>query len=431
MSEQIIQAILDWNPWFNEEFPSELAGYDRNYNLLPLLDCPEIKILEGARRVGKSTLLYQLIQHLTQQKKKVLYLNFDDNELSKHSLKDIYYTYLKYAKADYLFLDEIQQCDQWVHFIRQLYDTKKAKQIWISGSNSSLIKREYKKLLTGRNISLEIYPLSFKEFLQFNGIKNKRPPLSSAQQSRVLALFTDYLNFGAFPAVALRSIYKKELLINYFEDIIYKDIVPRHEVNALKIKEVGLYLTTNNTKNFSYRKIAGALGIHSQTATDYISYFTEVFLFSELYKFDYSLKKQLSSDKKIYAIDTGIAAANAFKFSEDKGRMLENLVHNELKRRGESIYFHKHIKECDFIIKQDLDIKQAIQVTLSLEDDMTKKREEMGLLDALSTYHLTDGLILTLEEEDEYDIQYQGQTFHIDVQPVWKWCLNDDVNSKQ
>ena len=116
---------------------------------------------------------------------------------------------------------------------------------------------------------------------------------------------------------------QKELLISYFEDFIYKDIASRHEVNLIKIKELGIYLATNSAKFFSYRGCAAALGMHPQTIMDYCSYFYEIFLFNELYKFDYSLKNQIGSDKKIYIADTGLANAISFRFSEDHGRILE------------------------------------------------------------------------------------------------------------
>ncbi|HEX2583471.1 MAG TPA: ATP-binding protein, partial [Chlamydiales bacterium] len=232
-----------------------------------------------------------------------------------------------------------------------------------------------------------------------------------------------YLEFGAFPAVVLRPVLQKELLINYFEDFIYKDIASRHEVNSIKIKELGTYLATNSAKNFSYRGCATALGIHPSTVMDYCSYFYEIFLFSELYKFDYSLKNQIGSDKKIYITDTGLANAISFRFSEDKGRILENVVHNELKRHQQDIYFHKHSYECDFLVKRDLKIVQAIQVTKTLSDPDVKQREYRGLLEAMRIYQLTEGLILTLDEEGFEEIDESNGKRQITITPVWKWLL--------
>ncbi len=424
MSDQLMQAILDWNPWLEGDFPESLYGIERDQQLLPLLDLPEIKILEGARRVGKSTLFYQLISHLLDKGKKVLYVNFDDEQLSTFSLKEIYYTYTKHREVDFLFLDEIQNCENWVHFVRKLYDTTPEVNIWISGSNSALIKQEYKTLLSGRNISLTIYPLSFLEFLKFNELTEVKLPLSSQKESKVIGLFEHYLSWGAFPVIAKRKFYHKELLINYFEDIIYKDIVNRYDVDVGKVKDLAVYLATNSAKNFSYRSVANALNLHPKTVTEYLSYFKEVFLFSECYRFDYSLKQQLTRDKKVYIIDVGLAAANAFRFSQDKGRMMENLVYCELKRHNKDVYFHKQKKECDFVIKSGIKVIDAIQVSYSLEDDATKDREIAGLLDAMTYFKLNSGLILTMYEEDQFELKVDGKVYVVHIKPIWKWMLN-------
>ncbi len=424
MQDAVLKSIFDWNPWLEGKFPKSLAGIPRPaYEMTKLLQLPEIKILEGARRVGKSTLLYQLIEQLTQANQKVLYLNFDDEALSQYSLSDIYHVFIKRNAIDYLFLDEIQHCKEWVHFIRKLYDTKQLKQIWLSGSNSSLLKKEYKTLLSGRNITKRIDTLSFREYLSFKNIIHPELPASSGTENQLIRHIEDYINFGAFPAMALRDFYQKELLINYFEDMIFKDIVTRHDVNSIKIKELGTYLASQSTKSFSYRSIGNTLNIHPKTVSEYISYFHDVYLFSELYKFDYSLKQQLSGDKKIYAIDTGLAAANAFKFSNDAGRMLENVVYTQLRRQHNEIYFHKQKKECDFLIKTELAITDAIQVCYALDDEKTRTREINGLLDALDYFNLNTGLILTMYEEETIEVSHQSKTYQITILPVWKWLL--------
>ena len=298
MKEQILKALLDWNPWLTGEFPAELCGISRDYPLFEYAQEEEIKILEGARRVGKSTLLYQVIERLLNEKYRILYINFDDEELRNHSLKTIIGFFLEKQPIDCIFIDEIQHCGEWVHYLRNIYDRKEFKQIWISGSNSSLIKKEYKTLLSGRNITIPIYPLSFKEYLRFQQSEFPSGVISSKQEIEVKRHFEKYLIFGSFPAIALREVLKKELLINYFEDFIYKDIASRYPVNTSKLKDLGIYLASNSAKIFSYRNIAHSLGMHVNTITDYISCYKEIFLFNELYKFDYSLKEQFSSDKK-------------------------------------------------------------------------------------------------------------------------------------
>jgi predicted AAA+ superfamily ATPase len=425
MTEEILKALYDWNPWMEGKFPKELAGFSRSYSLENYLKIPEIKILEGARRVGKSTLLYQIIEKLLKKKKRVLYINFEDEVLKKYSLSEILSAYSAHSvergSVESLFLDEIQNCKEWVPFIRKAYDRKEIPQIWISGSNASFIQGDFATLLTGRNITVKVSPLSFREYLKFKSVKITP---SSKKQAEAKKHFSQYLEMGAFPAVILRPVLQKELLIAYFEDFIYKDIASRHEVNTTKIKELGIYLATNSAKSLSYRGCAAALGIHPKTVMDYCSWFYEIFLFDELYRFDFSLKNQIGSEKKIYIADTGMANALSFRFSEDQGRILETLVFNELKRQGKEIYFHKQKQECDFLVKEHLHISQAIQVSKTLKDPETKQREFQGLLEAMNAYNLSQGLILTFDEEGTETVQQEGKQFQITILPIWKWLLN-------
>lgn len=423
MNQEIRQALADWNPWRFGEFPTQLLGFKRTYDLTPYLSLPEIKIIEGARRVGKSTLLYEVIRHVLEDSKNLLYINFEDEVLKKYSLAAIVYEHLEQAPIDYLFVDEIQSCTDWVQFVRKIYDRREIKQIWVSGSNASLIKEEYATLLTGRNLPIHIFPLSFQEFLTFKSVSINVLPVSKTEQAKLINLFAEYIEYGAFPAVVNREAFKKEILLAYFDDFIYKDIVARHKANALKVKELAVYLATNSAKSFSYRKIAAILQCHINTVIDYVSYLKEAFLFEELHKYDFSLKKQMSHDKKIYCLDTGLASCVSFRFSEDKGRILENIVYCELRRRKHEIYFHKQGTECDFLIKKELRITHAIQVCVALESPETKKREIQGLVDAMQTYRLKQGLLLTYIEEGVEFIVENEQRFQIEIIPVWKWLL--------
>ncbi|MBI3508318.1 MAG: ATP-binding protein [Chlamydiia bacterium] len=418
MREEILKALYDWNPWWEGKFPTELAGISRDHLLDQYMQIPEIKVLEGARRVGKSTLFYQMIEKILQRDSQVLYINFEDEILKKYSLSEILTVYRQIAPIRNLFIDEIQNCKEWVPFLRTAYDRKEIPQIWISGSNASFIKKEFATLLTGRNIPIQVHPLSFEEYLHFKSIDTSQP-FSSQKQNLIQSHFLPYLETGAFPAVVLRPVLQKELLMSYFEDFIYKDIASRHEVNLLKIKELGIYLATNSAKTFSYRGCATALGMHPSTIIDYCSYFYEIFLFQELYKFDYSLKNQIGSDKKIYILDTGLGSAISFRFSEDLGRMLENCIFNELRRKGEEVYFHKQKYECDFLIKKELKIIAVIQVSTTLVSPEVRQRELRGLLEAMEVHQLDKGLILTLEEEGQEEHNHKTVT----ILPVWKWLL--------
>jgi predicted AAA+ superfamily ATPase len=170
MQEEILKSLYDWNPWMEGEFPQELRGFSRNYSLDPYLQIPEVKVLEGARRVGKSTLLYQVMEKILKLGKAVLYINFEDEILKKYSLDTIIKAYQTIAPVQNLFIDEIQNCIDWIPFIRKSHDRKEIPQIWISGSNSSFIKKEFSPILTGRNITIKVFPLSFEEYLHFKSV---------------------------------------------------------------------------------------------------------------------------------------------------------------------------------------------------------------------------------------------------------------------
>lgn len=429
MSSEIISALLEWNPWLDSTFPEVLLGIAREYDITRYIAIPEIKILEGVRRSGKSTLLYQIAQKGMLNGKHVLYINFDDEILRKHSLSDIYYAYLQHGTIDYLLLDEIQHCAEWVPFIRKSYDRKIFEQIWITGSNSSLINKEYAELLTGRNLKIRIHTLSFSEYLRFSGAGIIKLPVSKEREAKAKQQFNQYINIGAFPAIVLRPVFQRELLINYFDDFIYKDITKRHQVDSSKMKDLAIYLATHSAKNYSYRSVATALKLHPNTVNEYISYLQEIFLFDELYKFDYSLKKQYIHDKKLYMVDTGLANAVSFRFSEDLGRMLETVVFNALKRLYSEIYFHKEKYECDFIIKERLEITAALQVTVSLQNSDTAERELNGMVEAMRIYKLKIGLILTENENGEKELEIDGKKYKIIIKPIWKWLL--ELNSTE
>ena len=409
--EEINTALLDWNPWIGGEMPAELYGYKREVNLADSLKFKEIKIIEGGRRVGKSTLLYQVISEILKTSNNVLYINFDDEIINKFTLREIFNSFLEIQNIDYLFLDEIQNCKQWVSFIRKLYDTRTVKQIYITGSNSTLIKQEYATLLTGRTTHLDIKPLNFKEYLSFKNINYK---LRSSKNVAVIKNeFYKYMKEGGFPEVVKREYSKKELLVQYFEDFIYKDIVSRYKVNASKVKELAIFLASNIGKPISYRKTGISLNLSNLTVQDYINYLKEIYILSEIYKYDFSLKKQYHGKKKPYFLDVGIANNISFRFSSDTGRVLENIVYNNLK----DAYLYDGSYECDFLVKEDLKITQAIQVTNSIKS--TENREIKGVVEAMDSHNLKDGLILTLEDEDMIEIDGKK----IIVLPVWKWLL--------
>jgi len=427
--DDLIKILKLWNYW--DKNPKNLKS--RNYyesKIQEFRKAKEVIVLKGIRRSGKSTLLNLEIQNLLKKvnKNNLLFINFEEpkftNNLNLEFLDYIYETYLEFLEPTgkvYIFLDEVQNIVGWEKWVLRMYE-KVNTQIYVTGSSSKLLSSEFSTALSGRHLSLNIFPLSFEEFLKFKkiNIKNKFDLVS--KEKKIKKLFQEYFDWGGFPRLVEfdDELIKKNELTSYYDTIILKDIAKRYEIsNISDLKNLSFYLLSNISKYYSINKLKKLeLGAYD-TIKKYIEYLKETYLIFDLELYDKSIKKQMVNPKKIYTIDTGLANAISFKFSEDRGRILENLVFIELKRRGKEIYYHKQKKECDFVIKKGLDIVQAIQVTKTLENTETKKREIDGLLDALKTYNLKEGLILTEYEENEFE----SEGFKITVKPIWKWLL--------
>ncbi len=190
--------------------------------------------------------------------------------------------------------------------------------------------------------------------------------------------FNNYLELGSFPRVVLEedTDLKQELLKNYFQTIYLKDIIyPNNLRNNKDVFDLLYFIISNTGKPFSYSNIAKFIDIAVETVKEYINCAESSYLIYTLTKYDPSVKKQLANPKKIYCLDTGIVNSISFRFSENKGRLIENLVYMTLRKKNMETYYHKDKYECDFIIKEKMKVIEAIQVTLSLKDETTRKRE--------------------------------------------------------
>ncbi len=435
MDMPLIQTLANWNPWWESGAVSpELKGMRRSYTneLIALAEERQVKIVTGVRRSGKSTLFYQVIDWLLQTKKvspkQILLLNFEDLALEKISLEkifDAYQTAFGLQPHTWLFLDEVHRQERWESWIRKNYDQKRPLQFFVTGSSAALLKKEYATLLTGRNLSLEIFPLSFKEYLSFSGVAvPELAALSTASANNLKFHFNAYFAAGGFPEVfAKKEEFKRRLLGQYFEDILYKDIVARFGVNYQKLKDLAIYLLTNNSNLLSQRLVRSGVEMGMGTIAEYLGFLEDAWLVFQTPKFDFSYKKQLANPQKVYAIDLALKDAVAFRFSEDYGRNLENLAAIELKRRGKEIFYWKNGGgvEADFIVRANTKIEAAMQVAAQIKNDKTKRREMNGLLAAMDNFDLSEGLILT---EDESGVEtVNGKT--IRFQPVWQWLLDE------
>jgi len=379
-------------------------------------------VISGIRRSGKSTLLNQIISNCYE--KGVYYLNFEDERLVDFAVTDfnnLYETFLElYGERKVFFFDEIQNVPKWEIFVRRMQD--KGCKFFITGSNASLLSKELGTKLTGRCVSIELYPFSFVEFLSFKGYKLQKNALSyTAERAAIKKHFAEYLKHGGMPEYLK---YKDPTLLKrVYEDILYRGIVARYDIKQVKVlRELGLYLLSNIGGLFSYNNLKKVLGVGSMnTIKSYADFLENSFLIFLINRFSYSLKQQFVANKKIYCIDNGLAESVAFQFSKNKGKFLENLVFLELKRRYPEIYYYKTANnlEVDFLVKSGRKDIVLIQVADNLDSEKTKQRETGALTRAMDELKLKSALILT--EDSEEEIKLNGKA--IIVQPIYKWLL--------
>ena len=368
------------------------------------VNIPFAIVLSGVRRCGKSTLLRQIMDNV----KGFYFFNFEDPRASGFEINDfekLDEVFLEeYGEQKYYFFDEIQNAQKWELFVRAILDKK--KHAIITGSNASLLSKELGTRLTGRHLNYELFPFSFVEFLKF---MNQKPDKKS---------FEEYFQKGGLPEYLKLS--RVEILQELLNDVITRDIVARHGLKNMKIiKDMALFLLTNIGKEFSYNNLRKMFNLGStNTAVSFVSYLEDSYLLFTVPKFDYSLKKQQVNPKKIYCIDNGLAFVNSSSFSEDKGRLLENIVFINLRKNHKDIFYFREKHECDFIVKDGAKISEAVQVCLELNEE-NKEREINGILEALKKFELNKGVILTYEQEDE--LKTEGKT--IKILPVWKWLF--------
>ncbi len=338
-----------FNPWWEENYSFECIPRENYLQLLlKEIDNKEITFVTGLRRVGKTTLLKQIIARLLEKgidKHHIFFISLDHSAFSPMNLLDIVEKYreiknISVKEKIYLFFDEIQYHPHFERDLKILHDHEQVK-IIVSGSNS-LMLNDTKAFLTGRNRVITINPLSFKEYLLFT-----KKEVFRADTPRLKQHFLEYLENGGMPEYVLS--HNPERITALVSDIIYKDIVGKHNLkNGKKLEELFLLLCERVGKRVTYNKLANILGIDIETVSSYISYFEETYLVYQLNRYAKSQNEIIRSPKKIYIADNGIRSV--FVGFKDKGALFENVVFLKLKNKKIS-YFYENEKEIDFIIE--------------------------------------------------------------------------------
>jgi hypothetical protein len=423
--EEILKILVDWNFWGNYKDESiERKKYLEK--LKSLVKTGEIIVIKGVRRAGKSTLTTRFIKEIVKRKEDSLIVNFEDprfRDLNLDLLNKIYEVYLEEVQPrekHFVVLDEVQVIEKWEKFARYLSEAKKV-QVLITGSSSKLLSEEYSTLLAGRHVDIEIFPLSFKEFLIFKNVFIKNKIDLVKQEFKIKNLLKEYLNFGGFPKVVLvDEKEKRSILESYFRDILIKDVQRRFNIREVeKLEILAKYYLTNISTLQSYNKVKNFVKLSLDTVERFSKYFEIARLIFFLPKFSFSLKEQVLNPKKVYSIDLGLRNLISFKFSEDIGRLIENLVFLELFRNKKLYYWKSQREEVDFVIKKENKIEQLIQVCYSLEDEKTKKREIKGLLNASDELKCKNLLVISWDYEGEEEFRGKKIIFV----PLWKWLL--------
>ena len=347
------ELFYEFNPWWEEKY--KLIGIKRNKYLSYLernLNNKDVILLTGLRRVGKSTLLKQLIFSLINDHnispKKICYLSLDSFSFKEKSISDLVRIFrkindLKINEKIYLFFDEVTYKDSFKEELKNLYDLENSKIFATSSSASKLIDK--KALLTGRSRTLEVEPLDFQEFLEF---KNYNPKKS--EKYLLEKHFEEYMEYGGMPEYVLTK--DPEYITNLTKNIIYKDIIAKYNLRDNDaIENLFRLLCERVGKPVSYNKLRNILGISKNSVKNYIDYFKETYLFYTIEKDAKSLNERIVDNKKIYCADVGIK--NVVTGFRDLGSIYENLVFLKIKANNPRFIRENGI-EIDFKYKDTL-----------------------------------------------------------------------------
>lgn len=421
----ILEILAKLNPWWSgKEFNTGIIREDYLEKIKKYLKTREIIIMAGVRRSGKTTLLFQTIKYLIEKgvdPEQILFVNFDEADIAslENPIKAALDTYRQEVwdgeKPTYLIFDEVQSADGWERWAKSIYDEKK-HQLIISGSSSHLLDNKLATLISGRYIKINIFPLDFKEFLRFKNLEYTKRLDIILNKNKIIRILREYLLEGGFPRIALEEdgTLKREMLKNYYESIVYRDILLMHNVRQTKLmKDLIYYLISNFTGSYSYKKVSEILSADFSTIKEYLAYIEESRAFFELSMFSYSLKMQTRNNRKIYCIDNGLRNAVSFKFSRDEGRLAENLILVELKRQEKDVYYWKNKGEVDFIVKNNDQSLTAVNV--SYTNDINK-RETDALIEFKKGFRKTKDLIMITKDLEKKE---KGIKFI----PLWKWLL--------
>jgi predicted AAA+ superfamily ATPase len=400
IAKHIIEQVLDSQ---KERLNQVDTGLKREVPDLTLFKRHAL-IISGIRRCGKSTLLQQIIKTIED---KTLFINFEDPRLAGFDSGDFnrLQEIVVARGINILFFDEIQNIEKWENFVR--FSLDQGYRVFITGSNASMLSRELGTKLTGRHISKELFPFSYSEYLAYT---DKGADAQSTNKYREQGGFPEMLKTGRY-----------EVLMNTFNDIVTRDIAIRYNIkNISALQQLAVWLVSNTGKPVTGNSLRKLFAIGSSSSImEYLSHFTDAYLFFFVSRFSYSHKVQIVNPKKVYTIDNGLIEANSVSFSSDNGRLLENMVYMQLRRRTREIYYFSEKNECDFVVFERNKISGIYQVCWQL-DQNNLDRELVGIISAMDFFGVKKGTVISHNQFDSFT--KAGKT--ITVIPFYKWAMD-------
>lgn len=418
------------------EFPTDLKKREKS---LPI-NSGKIVTIPGVRRCGKTSRMEAVVNELLAsgvERERFLWMSFDDERLVRMTSDELNMIIEAYREmypevamsSVYMFFDEIQLIEGWEYFVMRLYKHY-SKNIYISGSNATMLGSELKSVLRGWPDEEETMPLSFREYCDFKGIKTDS--WLESDTARLRNAFAEYNNEGGFPEVVLTQnpLQKVKILQTYFDTMLLKDLVEHYKLSNMEVLRYCLKrIMSNLTKPTSIRAIHGdiksrGLRVSKDDLYEWANYACNIFMFFRVPNYSKSLQKIESSQPKYYCVDNGLRDAVLLPQSDDDGKKLENLVFLQLYRQRtpvDKVFYYQGKGECDFVVQKGIDVVQLIQVTWDMSDEETRRREINGLVEAAKATGCNNMIIITADNSEEINLD-NGNVIH--VIPAWEWLLS-------
>jgi predicted AAA+ superfamily ATPase len=383
----------------------------------------KIKVAIGMRRTGKTYLVFEKISQLIKNHidlTSILYVNFEDDRLlplTSHkvaNLVDAFYALYpeNHDRKCYLFLDEIQNVENWPLLIRRLHDTKNLE-IFLAGSSAKLLGKEIATNLRGRSLAIEVWPYSFEEYMKALNVSNEGSLFSQKKRDQFAKCFHRYLSDGGFPEVTFFDPnIQQQVLQEYIDIVIYRDIIERHQIkNTTVIKSILLTILHNIARPLSANKIYNDLkgrgfSLSREHVYEYMSYIEDAYVAFAVPLFDKSIRKIQTNPKKMYAIDPGMVRSVTMDYESDLGRLFENVVYLDLRRKGYEVdyYLTQQRYEVDFLAQTPKGEKKLFQVAWDVSNPKTLERELRALEIAKQELGV-EGKLITLESYLQHGLE--------------------------